>query len=301
MISNLWMGELNALHEVINLQQKAQEILASPNPVNSERIERSRLHANAGSFDEDEYFAFMTGRSGVQGRTGVIMVSGPMVHEYRWWHEYLGVTSYEAISVAIDAAAMDDSLDTLALRIRSPGGMVSGLDSVTDAVDRFKATGKTLITYTDQIMLSAGYWIGSGGTRVGASRMAKVGSIGVVMTHMSIQRMLSDEGVDVEVFRIGENKARGSKFEALTDEDRNYIMDELKEAYGMFLDQVNAGRAGKVDRSTLPELTEHGKVFSAKVALEKNLIDFIDTFNNVLAFVDENFNNNNQDKVTTIR
>ena len=70
----------------------------------------------------------------------------------------------------------------------------------------------------------------------------------------------------------GPNKAMGSAWETMTDEQRGIFQSMVDESYAQFVDIVTAGR--KLDRARVLELAD-GRIYTAKQALDNGLIDYI--------------------------
>jgi len=253
--------------------------------------------ATASFSSENGLYGYMAQRQGRQGRTAMISIQGGMVQRAEWWHEYVGLPSYEAINQALAAASADESVDSILLNLDSPGGMVSGIDSVTDTMARID---KPIIGYTDGVMASAAYWIGSNTDMLVSSRLATVGSVGAIVIRQDITQMLEKAGIKMEIYRAGDNKARMNPFEDMREEDKEHLQSSLDESYSAFLDQVAIGRKGKVSRQGLEELTEYGRTFSGKTAYAKNLVDYNASLIEVLEQMDETINNNDQNPMSSI-
>lgn len=246
-------------------------------------------------FGEGVSSGYLSSRAGKQGRTAVLNIRDGMVQRAEWWHEYVGIASYEAINEGLLMAQADDSVDSILLHLDTPGGMVSGIDSVTDTMAKIS---KPIIAYTDGVMASAGYWIGSNADVVVSSRLATVGSVGALVIRQDITKMLDNMGIKMEILRAGDNKARMNPFEDLREEDREAVLADLDDSYQEFLNQIVIGRKGKVSRQGIEELTEHGRTFSGKTAMEKKLVDYVAPMLEVLEEMDEKLNNNDEDKLS---
>ena len=291
---SIWLASKNVAQDVIS---KVKLGHAKYVPDFAKYKDTIRSSASAKFGNDRAVSGYISQRVGIQGRTAVINIHNGMVHRAEWWHEYVGIASYEAINHALMAAWHDDSIDSILLHLDTPGGMVSGIDSVTDLMAKID---KPIVAYTDGIMASAGYWIGSSADLVLGSRLSTIGSVGALVIRQDITKMLADDGIKVEIYRAGDNKARMNPFEDMREEDKEALLEELDEAYKEFLDQIAVGRVGKVSRAGLEELTEHGRTFSGKTAYSKKLLDGVASLLEVLEEMDEKINNNDQDPMSTI-
>jgi len=291
---SIWLGSLNIVMDTAAKVKMGHERYV---PEHSKYAALKGPTMTAGFSEENGVYGYMTQRAGIKGRTAVLNIQGGMVQRSEWWHEYVGISSYEAINSALMAASNDESVDSILLVMDTPGGMVSGIDSVTDTMARIE---KPIIAYTDGVMASAGYWIGSNADMVISSKLATVGSVGALVIRQDITKMLEDYGVKMEIFRAGDNKARMNPYEDMREEDKEYLLAELDESYQAFLDQVAIGRAHKVSRHGLEGLTEHGRTFSGKKAFEKKLVDYNSSLLEVVEQIDEKVNNNTQAPLLTV-
>lgn len=282
----MWLGAPNALRSIqdsyamaMNLQMnapaRAQELIS--------KFEQDKS-VQASDFGDGPSHYLTT----QYGKTAIITVSGGMVHQSEWWHSYTNTASYEAINHALISAENDPEIATVVMMMRTTGGMVSGVGTVTDTM---KLMSKPVIAYSDSLTASAGYWIASGAKMIGGQALAQFGSVGVIYVHTNITEMMKGMGVKQEIFRVGDNKALVNPYEELTDKAREDKTSELERYYDAFVTQISEGRKN-LNKSAIPTVTEGGKMFSAKTAMEKGLIDFVAPFSELLAYIEQNFNNN---------
>lgn len=240
----------------------------------------SRATASSGSDEdvEDRIGTYLLSR---EGSTGVIHIQGSLVDKYAWYHPIFSgaLTSYEAISDALDTLCADDSIDNIVLSIDSGGGMVSGIHQMSRNIARAGAI-KPIKAHTSGAMMSAAYWIGCSAGSVSASAMAEVGSIGVLLCHTSIKRMQEDCGIDVTLFRAGEYKALGHYEEALTEPARIKLQSGVDKANSFFLDHVSRSRSLSMsNRGVWAE----GLTFYAGEGQQVGLVDKVEELDDILS------------------
>jgi len=199
----------------------------------------------------------------------VLRIEGPLVVRPELWERYFyGAADLERIENLIRAAADNPQVQALVLSINSPGGTVTGTPEVGVAVAAC-AEKKPVFAYTNALMASAAYWIGS---QVGADRLfstpsARVGSVGVLRPHVDLSEMYQKAGIRVEVFTSGKFKGAGAYGTALTEEQRKQIQDEVETLGAQFRAIVTAARPD-VDPSAL-----EGQVLYGTDAVKAGLID----------------------------
>ena len=104
-----------------------------------------------------------------------------------------------------------------------------------------------------------------------AAPSAQVGSIGVVMMHMSIEKALKEFGVKVTYIYAGKHKVDGNPFEDLTDDAKAAFQESVKRSYDSFVSLVSRNRG--MDASAVRK-TE-AAVFDAEEAQSLGLIDAV--------------------------
>lgn len=214
------------------------------------------------------------------GETPVLKIHGSLVPSYRRYHQwYPGeVTSYEAINDALAILAETGHTDVI-MDHNSGGGAVSGLDTVTTNIERLQADGVTFRAHTDSASFSASYWIMSSANSVTASKMAEVGSIGVIAVIRTLANTEENYGVKFTVLKEGEFKAVGNPYEELSEADKKYLQDNLKETNAFFLNHISAQRNLSLDDY---KDWADGKTFFAAKAVKNGLVDRITTLNDLI-------------------
>lgn len=198
----------------------------------------------------------------------LVEVSG-VISKRPYWGDSAGATL--TIRKNIQAALDDAAVEAILLQVDSPGGTVDGTAELAEFVFQARES-KPVFAYADGLMCSAAYWIGSAAQQVFAPATAQVGSIGVLMAHMDISRLLEDWGVKITFLHAGEDKVLGNYAEPLSDKARAYFQSRLDEIYGLFLDAVAKHRG--VSRGQAADMAE-GRVFHGREAMRLGLVDAI--------------------------
>lgn len=178
-----------------------------------------------------------------------------------------GVTDLIDFENAMNEAAVRDDVQGILLSIDSPGGTVGGTPEAAALVKKVN-TSKPVVAYTDSLMASAAYWIGSQAAMIVASGSSQVGSIGVYQAFLDQSRQAELEGVKVELFKTGKYKGMGIAGLPLTDEQRALIQSGVDEVFSWFVDAVT-------DQHDIPADALQGQTFFAQDALVNDLIDTI--------------------------
>lgn len=275
MAVDIWLGTEKAFnkHASFELQYKFDKVAYSNYP-----------------FDDREedicpVFGVDVNRKGLYlldkvGETPVLKIHGSLVPSYRRYHQwYPGeVTSYEAINDALAILGETGHTDVI-LDHNSGGGAVSGLDTVTTNIERLQADGMNFRAHTDSASFSASYWIMSSANSVTASKMAEVGSIGVIAVIRTLANTEENYGVKFTVLKEGEFKAVGNPYEELSEADKKYLQENLKETNAFFLNHISAQRNLSLDDY---KDWADGKTFFAAKAVKNGLVDRITTLNDLI-------------------
>lgn len=197
------------------------------------------------------------------GSVGVVTINGPI----------LGSEAASASTVVplIRAACDNEAIDTLVLRINSPGGSPGDADRIATAVDRCKTKGKPVVASIGSIGASAAYLIASHADRIVANRYALVGSIGTIISKLEFSEAATRLGAREVTYASGKDKDMLSGWRSETDGQRAVVQELVDELANTFMEDVRLQRGDRLDESREPLNT--GRVWTAADALSLGLID----------------------------
>jgi protease IV len=112
------------------------------------------------------------------------------------------ITEDRKVTEAIDKLADDSQVKAVILSIDSPGGSVSGGETIHDAIARVAAKKPVVVTMGG-LAASAGYMIAMPANRIFAREATLTGSIGVLIETGEISGLLGKLGIGPEVIRSG--------------------------------------------------------------------------------------------------
>jgi signal peptide peptidase SppA len=199
-----------------------------------------------------------------------------------------GAASSAAVLRAhIQRAEQDPKVRSALLYIDSPGGNILGVSEAAAALQALSAA-KPTVSYTDGLMCSALYWIGSAAPKVYVSGpMVQVGSIGVRMDTADTSGADAKAGVARKTYTFGKYKARGgtgaggdaSSYDA-------HMQDQVDYLGSLFADTVSAQRGIELER-VLAELAT-GQVFIGQQAIDAGLADGVMSLESLIAALETN-------------
>jgi protease IV len=180
----------------------------------------------------------------------------------------------------IERAARDSSVKAVIIRINSPGGGLTASDMIYhDIKSLLIDQGKPVIAAMDSVAASGGYYVACSANEIVAQPTTITGSIGVIAQFFYINGLLKDKlGVTTVTLTKGKQKDWPNLFAAdMTDEQKTYFLDVLLQpGYDRFIDIVAESR--KLAREDVHTQLATGRIFMAKEAKEKGLIDTIGYF-----------------------
>lgn len=204
------------------------------------------------------------------GKLALIPVHGTLIN--RFSSSWGFVTGYNFIRNQISAAVADPEIEGIVLDVNSYGGMAANCMETAEFI-RSASQQKPILAVVDSFAFSAAYALASAATKMVAIRSGDVGSIGVVATHVSYEKLLEKEGVEVTFIKAGAHKVDGNPYEALSDEAKASIQKGVDEGYQDFVSVVAKHRGLSEDAVRATE----ARCFSAEEGLSLGLIDGIVT------------------------
>lgn len=177
----------------------------------------------------------------------------------------------------IETFKLDKNNVALAIYINSPGGAVYQADEIYLALQDYKSTtGRPIYVYQGPMAASGGYYISCAANEIYANRNTLTGCIGVIMGNsMDMTEFLEKIGIKSTTIHSGRNKNMMNYNETFTEEQQKIMQSICDECYEQFVTIVARSRHISYDRAA--ELSD-GRIYTAKQALENDLIDHIDSW-----------------------
>jgi signal peptide peptidase SppA len=268
---NFWCGTDNSLAMYLSVLQRREtrDVFA----------EVSAQYATTGGGPKQE--AEVPRLFSQSGDVGIITISGSLVNDNSPWNKYDGLSGYPEIREALIHAATDPAVGAIVLDINSGGGSVSGVSDTASLIKQIDTKIKAVHTYSDGMIASAAYWLGSSARSVKIGNVTEAGSIGVLTVHKEMSQMLEQRGIKATVLRAGTYKALGNPYETLSDTAKAEIQGQLDTMYQMFAQHVSDARG--VPYPVADQQMGQGRVFIGAKAVQIGLADAVSTFDAVVA------------------
>lgn len=205
----------------------------------------------------------------VQDGVAIIGMQGVMAPKANLMMQISGGTSAQLLRQDIQAAAADPKVKAGILYGDTPGGNVLGIAEAAQAWKAF-ADAKPAITYSDGMLASAGYWVGSAAPAIYVSGpMVNVGSIGVRTEHVDVSMAQAAQGIKRTIIAAGRYKAAGDG--PLDPKTLEYKQAQVDYLYSLFVDWTAQMRGASVDK-VLADMAD-GRIFIGEQAVSAGLVD----------------------------
>lgn len=176
----------------------------------------------------------------------------------------------DTIAAALREAVADDGVTAIVLRVNSPGGSVTGSETIWREVVRATEAGKPVVASMGAVAASGGYYVSMAADEIIANAGTITGSIGVV-TGKLVSRQLKDKlGVGSDSVRTNANADAWSSNERFTEEQQAHVEAEADLFYADFVERVAQGRNLTV---AAVEQVARGRVWTGADAKERGLVD----------------------------
>lgn len=187
---------------------------------------------------------------------------------------------------AIDAAAEDDRITALVLHTdHLLGGGVSKLTEISDAILRFRATGKPVIAHGANFTQDQ-YFLASHADEIHLDPMGGVILTGVGSYPLYYHEALEKLKIQLNVFRVGEYKDAVEPFtrDSMSAESREHNSEWIRALWRNYTDRIESQRelsTGSLDQliGNLPEQLRRSNGSLSGLALSAGLVDQLSDHN----------------------
>jgi signal peptide peptidase SppA len=240
-----------------------------------EKIDLAALEAKLGQplANEPKPYEVVSG-------VALIEMEGIVAKRMSLFTKISGGVSTHYVQQQFAAAMSDRKVRAILLNIDSPGGGVDGTAELAEMIHSARGE-KPIVAWTDGMMTSAAYWIGSAADAVFTSGgVTQIGSIGVVASHMDISEAEKKMGIKTTEIVAGKYKRVGSRHSTLSKEDRETIQERVDYVYSVFVDDVAKHRG--ISSEEVLERMADGRIFLGRRAVEAGLVDGVSTMEELI-------------------
>lgn len=239
----------------------------SPSPREIATLERHLAADRTGGSEAAPYV--------VDDGIALIGIGGLILKEVPLCFELFGgpATSTEETRYALETALADPRVSEIVFEIDSPGGEVSGVQELADAIH---AAGRTKPTHAliRDCAASAAYWLAAQCTTVTANPTAAIGSIGVYMVCDDVSAAYDKAGIKTHVISSGGVKGGGVEGAPVAPEVLDHFQARVDGLCSLFVSAVARGRGMSEDAA---RALATGECWFAADALRLGLIDRVRT------------------------
>jgi protease-4 len=176
----------------------------------------------------------------------------------------------DTLAAAIRAAAVDDRVRAIVLRVNSPGGSATASDTIWREVVRARAVAKPVVVSMGDVAASGGYLISTPADAIVAQPGTLTGSIGVFGGKAVLTGLLGRAGVSTDAVREGEHAQIFSANRPFTEAEWERVNTWLDRIYADFVAKVAEGRRLT---TTHVDKIARGRVWTGADAARNGLVD----------------------------
>lgn len=201
----------------------------------------------------------------VQNGIAIINIENAIMRKSSWWSS---AVTHKQIKNEIQKALENDDVKAILYNIYSPGGSVAGTQELAAYIKEV-STKKPSCAFVDGMCCSAAYWLASATGKIFATESAELGSIGVVLLHKDYSKIYEDWGVKYTYITAGSKKSVGASEIPLSDEDKEYLQNQVNGIYDVFLQDISQNMGLDLNKKT--EWAD-GRIFLGKDAVSLGLV-----------------------------
>lgn len=206
-----------------------------------------------------------------EGRVAIIDVDGLLLNTDMVGVYSLGENPVATFREKLKRVEADRCVSAVVLRINSPGGGATASDVMWHELVTFKSRRSIpVVACLMDVGAGGGYLLASAADYILAHPTSVTGGVGVILNLYNLQDTMAQFNVLSQSVRAGENIDLGSSAKLLTPEDRALLQQMADEFHARFRATVVEARP---QANLDPAIDLDGRVFTAKQALERGLID----------------------------
>ena len=218
-----------------------------------------------------EYFRLIQSEKSVvsaEDKIAVVVARGTIVNGV----QPPGTIGGDSTSRLIREAHEDEDVKAIVLRVDSGGGGVFASEQIRLELLEAKEKGLTIIASMGNVAASGGYWISANAHEIWASHNTITGSIGIFGILPTIDRALSEIGINSDGVKTSRLDLSGDVTSPLDEGLSKIIQSEIEYGYKRFIGLVSQARNIPIEEV---DKIAQGRVWAGSTALELGLVDNI--------------------------
>ena len=178
----------------------------------------------------------------------------------------------DVVTEHLRAAARDEQVKGVLLRVDSPGGSYIASDAIRREVLQVKASGRPVVAVMGDVAASGGYFVSMPATEIVAAPSTLTGSIGVLAGKMVTAGLYEKLGLVREGIDIGARAGMLAPGRLFTEDDWAMLNAELDRIYADFTAKAASDRGMPLESL---EPLARGRVWTGTDAAERGLVDHL--------------------------
>jgi protease-4 len=218
-------------------------------------------------------------------KVALVDVDGLLVNQNLTGPYSSGENPVDLFRERLDAAAADPDVCALVLRVNSPGGSVTATDVMWHELQTFRArTRRPVLACLMDHGCGGAYYLATACDLIVAHPTTVTGGIGVLLNLFNLQDALGVFNIVSQSIKAGKHIDMGSVLETLPVESKRLLEQMADEFHQRFRDIILRQRPGVDARDGT---TFDGRVFTARQALQRRLIDRVGYLADAIALARE--------------
>jgi protease-4 len=181
-----------------------------------------------------------------------------------------GLGNGNIVMKGFETAMKTASVKAIVFRVNSPGGSVTGSETIRRMVVRAKQAGKKVVVSMGATAASGGYWISADADKIVAEPATLTGSIGVFSGKFVVGKGLADIGITTDRTNAGPFVGMDSPFRPFTPDQIQNLNAGIDTVYNGFITRVSNGR--NLPTGTVAQNAK-GRVWTGQQAKQLGLVD----------------------------
>jgi protease-4 len=188
----------------------------------------------------------------------------------------------------LDATGADPDICAIVVRINSPGGAVAATDMMWRELQAWRARWRRpVIACLMDLATGGAYYVATASDQIVAHPLGITGGIGVILNLYNLEDMIGSFNVVAQPIKSGANIDLGSQAKPLTAEAKGLLQAMADEFHQRFIEVVQQQRP---NLDTAADATFDGRVFTARQALQRGLVDRIGYLEDAFALARQSAN-----------